>query len=729
MKRLFPVPAILLLLIICPTESIAQEAGFTTGSGMTIGFGLGSSYQVSDIKNSVGAGFNFNLGSYLYKKDGAALSADWKFRFLAGENRAHDHRINTDDTYSNIRLRHFNYDLELGLTLNRLRERTRIVLSGFAGIGITHGITNTDLYNSSGNPYDYSVINPNQDRSQIRADLLALSDKEYETKLVNKAAVLPTAGIYLGYQFTSSFSMGIIHKINFSLTENNGAFGINIDNNPLAGSCIDMNHYTSLGFTWILGGRSSGGYSGRDPGYVSPVPAQQNYISTERPSKIIYDAPVLPEIDITIPYKEIHRTQDRNVDITARVRRIENKENIRVRYENSNTDFEFTPESGRINFSVFMARDTSLLTISGTNNSGSASDSLLLVFALPDTTVYEQGKTNAEAVTTNPARVNVNTWARRNTNRNVIRINENTGINRNTETNRNTNISRNTEVNRSSRRSNVRTTENNRTNRVSRRNIERKENENRVISREEIIEESDIRISDEPCPAPSVKFSIGEIKSKNATHKLTGTIKNIKQISGITMTVNGSQNTDFQYNATSGQISTRFNFNPGSYTITVFAKNDCGEDSGSARVVVKTVVEDEEDEDEGGDEGEDEEEQQQQASSIRINPGNSAWQFCLVTPGGTYNRDNLRNENFSYSGPASSLYILPIGGGGTAIVNGRSYNVRSGRYYLFTGSLQVSVSTNHPGSMGHWSVTIKADRAPASGNGNKRPKSPCENNH
>ncbi|MDZ7740181.1 MAG: hypothetical protein U5K32_14190, partial [Bacteroidales bacterium] len=73
-------------------------------------------------------------------------------------------------TYSNIRLRHFNYDLEAGLTLNRLMERTGIVLTGFAGAGITHGITHTDLYDSSGNNYDYSVINPNQSPSETKAE-------------------------------------------------------------------------------------------------------------------------------------------------------------------------------------------------------------------------------------------------------------------------------------------------------------------------------------------------------------------------------------------------------------------------------------------------------------------------------------------------------------------------------------------------------------------------------
>ena len=98
----------------------------------------------------------------------------------------------------------------------------------------------------------------------------------------------------------------------------------------------------------------------------------------------------------------------------------------------------------------------------------------------------------------------------------------------------------------------------------------------------------------------------------------------------------------------------------------------------------------------------------------------------MVTPSGTFSRNNLTNTNFSYSGPATSLYFMPIGGGGDVMVNGSPYAIRSGQYYLFTGKLNVTVSTKNPGSMGHWSVCISANREPVSGNGNNRPKSPCE---
>jgi len=69
---------------------------------------------------------------------------------------------------------------------------------------------------------------------------------------------------------------------------------------------------------------------------------------------------------------------------------------------------------------------------------------------------------------------------------------------------------------------------------------------------------------------------------------------------------------------------------------------------------------------------------------------------------------------------------MPIAGGGNATVKGNPYNIRPGQYYLFTGNMTVTVSTKNSGSMGHWSVCIITDKEPVSGNGKKRPKSPCE---
>lgn len=114
----------------------------------------------------------------------------------------------------------------------------------------------------------------------------------------------------------------------------------------------------------------------------------------------------------------------------------------------------------------------------------------------------------------------------------------------------------------------------------------------------------------------------------------------------------------------------------------------------------------------------------------RFNPGNSAWEFCLITPSGTYTRDDLAsNPNFSYSGAASSVYFKPIAGGGDAMVNGAPMALQNGSYYLFSGNLTVNVSSNHPGSMGHWTICLESNAAPTFGNGNNRPASPCESSN
>jgi hypothetical protein len=216
-------------------------------------------------------------------------------------------------------------------------------------------------------------------------------------------------------------------------------------------------------------------------------------------------------------------------------------------------------------------------------------------------------------------------------------------------------------------------------------------------------------VVEEPCTPPRVSFTVTEVNRQDATHELRGSVTGVQNKAGISLILDGRSSSGFQFNPATGDLSARFKLAAGSHTIAVTANNECGSDSESKTVTVQK-----------------EEEEKEETCGIRINPGNSDWQFCLVTPSGRFSRDNLTNSSFSYSGPASSLFFMPIGGGGNATVNGRPYTVRSGQYYLFTGSLNVTVSTKNPGAMGQWSVCITASRAPVSGNGNNRPKSPCE---
>jgi len=584
--------AILALAIVIVNKAEAQSSIYTTNSGMTLGFGLGATYQQSDIANSKGSGFNFYLGSYIYKKENAFLSLDWKLRVLGGENQAYDHRIKTDGTYSNIRYSFFNYDLELGLTLNRLKERTRIVITAFAGPGITHGMTSADLLDAGGAPYDYSVIDPNIGRKQTYEGLLELSDKEFETKLVNKAALFPTLGIYLGYQFSRSFSLGIEHKINYSLTENNSSTGIDIDNYIVAASGKDRNHFTSLGFRWNLGGgtsRPARRYTGSvintpantykyntvkpvatpDPEISVPKPVTDNVSASGRTK----DDPVnnrnkpadvaLPVVKFTDPASPL--TVEKNIfAIRVQTTNVRTWNDVSVTVNGTNsTNFNFLPD-GTVTTNVALKEGVNKVEISGKNNSGTASDVMTITYAKPGQVVKPQVVTGEAKPDTPP-----------------------------------------------------------------------------VMKTE---------------PAEDVKPQVITGEAKPDTPPVMKTEP--------------------------AQIE---------------VLNDI-----PAEIVVEKPC------------------------GVRINPGNSSWEFCLVTPLDTIRRDNLTDRDFRYSGPASSLYFMPIAGGGDAVVKSKPYTIRPGQYYLFTGKLTVTVSTKNPGSMGQWSVCIIADREPLSGNGSKRPKSPCE---
>jgi large repetitive protein len=105
----------------------------------------------------------------------------------------------------------------------------------------------------------------------------------------------------------------------------------------------------------------------------------------------------------------------------------------------------------------------------------------------------------------------------------------------------------------------------------------------------------------------------------------------------------------------------------------------------------------------------------------------STWEFCLETPAGTFNRDDLaNNNNFTYEGVASSVYFYAVNGGGSVLVNGQPFAIQANRYYLFTGEITVSVTRNDPAAPGQWMICIRTNTAPVSGVGNQRPLSPCE---
>ena len=264
MKNIF-----LYIIVFLTNISVAQYVNYNNDTGWNLGLNLGGTWQEAERQNNNSAfsnpfaGFSrgFTLGKSIYEKEDKFFSFGLRFRYLSGENSGwtaiadsfaspygvYVMPFDNDDSvyaYHNYQMKLNEYTFEGVLTLNKLREKTGLILYGFGGVGLTYYNINRDILNGTsditfnGDPYDYSSLTFISDRQTAR-DLKRLSDNHFETEIeTNKLKFMPSLGFGIGYQFNERWSMGVEHKITYALVNN-----INdIDNSEIN----DRYHYTAL---------------------------------------------------------------------------------------------------------------------------------------------------------------------------------------------------------------------------------------------------------------------------------------------------------------------------------------------------------------------------------------------------------------------------------------------------------------------------------------------------
>ncbi len=532
MKQKFYLLIIISLLFLGKNEVFSQRADYSAKSGFDLGFGLGTSYQKSDIRNFSGGGGTFTFGHSIYQEKNAFFGLDWRFRFLGGQNMAYDDRMNIDSTYNNVKYTHFNYDLEFVLTLNRLRENTRIIVSGFAGAGVTHNITHFDFSND-GEPYDYSVINPDgsDGRIAIYNDLHKLSDNNFETAGINKGCIAPTLGLYLGYQITPRFSMGIEHKTNYFLEEKNSLIGANIDGIVSPIQAIDKNHYTAIYLKWDIGDDS-------EPN----IPCNN------------------PEVNINI--NEV-KSQFATHELNGTISNVDNASNINLNIDGiPNNNFYFDSYSKRISCSFNLSPGTHTVSILANNKCGQDEMSVQVSVNQPcippvvEFAVYNSNSVNI----THQLRGVVSNIKNKNDISILIDGNKDFSFQFDLETN----------------------------SIVSDYNFAPGTHSIVVTATNECGKDTQSGevIINGPCIPPVINFSVPELTLNNFSHQLVGTVTNISNQNQITVSLDGNLDNSFQFIAGTNAISANYNFAPGTHSIVVNAKNECGEDSKSVQVTV-----------------------------------------------------------------------------------------------------------------------------------------------
>ncbi|MDD4236678.1 MAG: hypothetical protein PHF99_11750, partial [Bacteroidales bacterium] len=528
------------LICIFANTSFSQPNNYKALKGFDIGLGFGGSYQTSDIRNSRGAGATLFFGHSIYQKENAVFGLDWRFRFLGGQNTAFDDRINLNNKYDNVKYTHYNYDLELVLTLNRFRELTRIILSGFAGVGYTHNLTYFDLQDGN-TPYDFSLIDNDASRYSIYNDLKKLSDKDFETKGIRHGCVIPTVGFNIGYQVTPRFSVGFEHKVNFFLNEDDNLVGANIDGKFEPDSRFDRNNYSGIVLKWDIGYGS---------GTSDPQPPCEN-----------------PLIDVAI--REVN-TPNATHQLEGKVYNVENAANITVTVNGiEDNSFYFLANNSTITGSYRFGPGKHNIVISAQNRCGSDSKTYQVIVNAPcyppvvQFSVFESTH-NSKLINVVGTATNL-----RSSSQISFLID---GVNyRNYEYNTATNeIIAEIELNNG-----------NHDISISAKNECGQDSQSTEIS---VGGTSNPNL---PCDVPIVDFYVSETNQDKFTFDLNGTIQNINDRNEITILVDNRTFNDFEYVDNNNSIKARLYLTEGEHIITVVGRNDCGQDREAYQVNVE----------------------------------------------------------------------------------------------------------------------------------------------
>jgi hypothetical protein len=225
----------------------AQKIDYDNTSKLFMGVNLGGTWNTTDVKYKLGAGWGLTLGKSYNYNYGKIVSFDIRARYLSGNWYGQDTSISSLADYSGTALSYYkpqgiihNFKsktrrlaLELVVHLNGLTEKTGIDPYVFGGIGLTFNRTYGNLFDSLSN-YQYP------------ADLNSLDDT-YESVLDDYDAkkyevnVMPSLGFGLGYQIGKATTIGIEHKTTF--TQKDAFDGLR---NSSPRSKNDLYHYTSL---------------------------------------------------------------------------------------------------------------------------------------------------------------------------------------------------------------------------------------------------------------------------------------------------------------------------------------------------------------------------------------------------------------------------------------------------------------------------------------------------
>lgn len=331
----------------------------------TLGFHGGLAWQQSEagMYDRFGGGFGMELGKRVSGAPGSFWAFDWRGRLtysntfgqgiarnsdVAGLNTLlRDHYLDGSVQYpttpgayyfNNYRTDMVDANIEGVLTLNRLRERTGVVMQLFGGLGLDFYNQKTDQVSDFNSIYDYTLVDDStQSRYNTRGDLVQLRneffrDGTYETTEGTKLTFMPSWGFGLGYQPVEWFSFGVEHRFAYPFTDQ-----------------LDGWEQSNAGRDWI-----------NDIHHFTYAYARFHFGDD--------DDCMRPSIRLTAPNQNPFRTNVPSLNIVADIDHITNRNQIEVTVNNiPNYSFDYNTANDRFRMTSLLQPGNNVIRIQAIN--------------------------------------------------------------------------------------------------------------------------------------------------------------------------------------------------------------------------------------------------------------------------------------------------------------------------------------------------------------------------
>ncbi len=367
----------------------AQFIRYNTNTGYNFGLNIGATYldqNRSELQRYAGIAGGFTFGRE-YLRENAPLSLGWRFRYLRGTAYGFDNVADTShlasnellngDSYSatdydnsgnaflnNYRTDLHEYSLEAVVTLNKLRQRTGLSLGVFGGVGIVDYRVMSDVLDVDGNQYQFTEGEVFNNYSEISSVLDGNYDAySHANRSGTQIKFMPSLGVELGYQISPRFSLGLTHKWTWAL--NNGLDGVDYSTSRQEVKGNDIYHYSGLKLKWFLHKAEA------NVDFVDnrPDPTPTNF-TNKRP----------PIVNFTNPYYSNHTTNQNTFNIEADVFNVSGAQQITFKQNGVvNSNFTYSPNNNEFESFVYLQPGQNVFEIIAVNEAGRDQETRVII--------------------------------------------------------------------------------------------------------------------------------------------------------------------------------------------------------------------------------------------------------------------------------------------------------------------------------------------------------------